>query len=132
MSGSLNLVVLVGRVGRDPESRFSRTGDQVVNLSLATTERWNKDGQKHERTEWHRVEVWGGSAKFVSDYVAKGALVLVEGSIRTDEWKDKDGKDRKTTKINAKKVELLSGSKVQAEKPEESGVLDVSDDDVPF
>jgi single-strand DNA-binding protein len=132
MSGSLNLVVLVGRVGRDPEMRYSRSGDAVANLSVATTERWSKDGQKHERTEWHRVEVWGGAAKFVSEYVVKGALVLVEGSIRTDEWKDKDGKDRKTTKINAKRIELLSGGKAQSEPAAPQAAEADDDEPLPF
>jgi single-strand DNA-binding protein len=118
MSGSLNLVVLIGRVGRDPEVRFTRSGDRVVSLSLATSERWMKDGQKSERTEWHRVEIWGATADFVTNYVAKGALVSVEGSLRTDEYTTDKGEKRKATKIRAKRVELLAGGKPKDETPD--------------
>jgi single-strand DNA-binding protein len=133
MSGSLNLVVLVGRVGRDPEMRYSRSGDGVANLSVATTERWSKDGQKHEHTEWHRVEVWGGSSNFVRDYVVKGSLVLIEGSIRTEEYTGKDGHKRKATKIKARKVELLAGGKGRPD-PVETDAEEAPDEseDAPF
>lgn len=136
MSGSLNLVVLIGRVGRDVEVRYTQAGDPVANLSVATSERWkDKGGEKHERTEWHRVEVFGKTAQFVKDYVSKGALVSIEGSIRTDEWKDKDGKARKTTKIKANRVELLTGRTAQSdETPTQRAEAPAVDDDqdLPF
>ena len=84
----VNEVRLIGRLGRDPEIRYTQSGDPVANFSLATSERWNKDGQQHERTEWHRVEVFGKTAEIVRDYCAKGSQIHVAGSIRYEEWND--------------------------------------------
>ncbi len=112
MSGSINSVCLVGHIGREPEIRYTAGGDPIANLSLATSERWTgKGGEKQERTDWHTVSVFGKTAQFVRDYVQKGALVGVEGSIQYEEYTDKDGNKRKATKIRAKSVQLLSSSK---------------------
>jgi single-strand DNA-binding protein len=98
---SVNRVILIGNLGRDPEIRYTQGGEPIANFSLATNEVWtDKSGQKQERTEWHRVEVFGKAAQVVRDYLAKGRQVYVEGSIRYDEWTDKDGNKRNTTKIH--------------------------------
>jgi single-strand DNA-binding protein len=97
---SVNKVILIGNLGKDPEMRYTQAGDPIANFSLATNEVWtDKSGQKQERTEWHRVEVFGKPAQVVRDYLTKGRQVYLEGSIRYDEWTDKDGNKRNTTKI---------------------------------
>jgi single-strand DNA-binding protein len=97
---SVNRVILIGNLGRDPEIRYTQSGEPIANFSLATSERWTgKDGQKQERTEWHRVEVFGKTAQVVRDYCSKGKQVYLEGQIHYDEWTDKDGNKRNTTKI---------------------------------
>src|SRR4026207_227168 len=95
----VNRVILIGNLGRDPEMRYTQAGEPIANFSLATSERWTgKDGQKQERTEWHRVEVFGKTAQIVRDYCTKGKPVYVEGSIRYEEWTDKDGNKRTTAR----------------------------------
>jgi single-strand DNA-binding protein len=97
---SVNKVILVGNLGRDPEIRYTQAGEPIANFSMATSERWtDKNGQKQERTEWHKVEVFGKPAQVARDYLSKGRPVYVEGSIRYDEWTDKDGNKRNTTRI---------------------------------
>src|SRR5260370_34561012 len=97
---SVNKLILIGNLGKDPEIRYPQAGEPIANFSLATNEAWtDKSGQKQERTEWHRVEVFGKTAQVVRDYCTKGKQVYLEGSIRYDEWTDKDGNKRNTTKI---------------------------------
>jgi single-strand DNA-binding protein len=97
---SVNKVILIGNLGKDPEIRYMQSGDPVANFSLATSEQWtDKGGQRQERTEWHRVEVFGKTAQVVRDYCTKGKQVYLEGSIRYDEWTDKDGNKKYMTKI---------------------------------
>src|SRR5512140_1098308 len=97
---SVNKVILIGNLGRDPEIRYTQSGEPIANFTLATNEVWNdKSGQKQERTEWHRVEVFGKTAQIVRDYLTKGRPVYLEGSIRYEEWTDKDGNKRNTTRI---------------------------------
>src|SRR5581483_5891590 len=97
---SVNKVVLIGNLGRDPEMRYLPSGDPVASFSLATTESWkDKSGQKKEETQWHQVEVFGKTAEVVRDYCTKGKQVYIEGSIRYDEWTDKDGVKRTKAKI---------------------------------
>ncbi len=97
---SVNKVILIGNVGRDPEIRYMQSGEPIANFTLATNEVWNdKSGQRQERTEWHRVEVFGKTAQVVRDYVTKGKPIYIEGSIRYEEWTDKDGNKRNTTRI---------------------------------
>lgn len=134
MSGSVNTALIVGRVGKDPELRFFPSGDAVASLSVATSERWTKDGQKQERTDWHRVEVFGKAAQFCRDWVTKGALISVEGSIRYDTYKDKDGHEKHSTKIRAQRVELLSkpsGERTERQ-PEPHEPAEVDPDSIPF
>ncbi len=150
---SVNKVVLIGNLGRDPEIRYTQSGEPIANFTLATNEVWNdKSGQRQERTEWHRVEVFGKPAQVVRDYLSKGRQVYIEGSIRYDEWTDKDGNKRNTTKIRVSgpnsRLVLLGG---RGEGPRGEGAggargggggapepahegddFQASDDDVPF
>lgn len=97
---SLNKVILIGNLGRDPEMRYTQTGEPIANFTLATSENWtDKTGQRQERTEWHRVEVFGKTAEIVSKYCQKGKQVYIEGSIRYEEWTDKEGQKRNTTRV---------------------------------
>ena len=106
--GSVNKVILVGNLGRDAELRFTPGGAPVAKFSIATTEVWNdKAGQKQERTEWHNVDLWGKPAESLKEYLVKGKQVYVEGRIQTDEYTDKDGIKRKSTKVRCDKVVLL-------------------------
>jgi single-strand DNA-binding protein len=105
---SVNKVILVGRLGRDPELRYTQSGQAVANFSLATNESWtNRDGERQERTEWHRIVVWGKLAEFCGEYVSKGRQVYVEGRLQTREWEDKEGNKRRTTEINGQTIQLL-------------------------
>jgi single-strand DNA-binding protein len=108
MAGSLNKVMLIGRLGKDPELRYTQGGTPVCSFSVATDESWtDKDGNKQERTEWHRIEVWNRQAENCAQYLAKGRLVYVEGSLKTDQWQDQQGQTRYTTKIRAQRVQFL-------------------------
>lgn len=105
MAGSLNKVLLIGRLGRDPEMRYTASGQPVANFSIATDETYTgKDGQKVEKTEWHRIVVWGKQAEFCGNYLTKGRLVYIEGKLETRKWQDKDGQDKYTTEIKADRV----------------------------
>ena len=106
---SLNKVMLIGNVGADPELRKTSGGNSVCELRIATNERWTgQDGQAQERTEWHRVIVWGRQADNVAKYLTKGRSAYVEGRIQTREWTDKEGNKRYTTEIVANQVLFLS------------------------
>lgn len=108
MAGSLNKVQLIGRIGRDPEMRYTPSGQPVAGFSLATDESYtNKEGQKVEKTEWHRIVVWGKQAEFVGNYLGKGRLVYIEGKLETRKWTDKDNVEKYTTEIKAEKVVAL-------------------------
>lgn len=108
MAGSLNKVLLIGRIGRDPEMRYTPSGQPVANFSMATDESYTgKDGQKVEKTEWHRVVIWGKQAEFVGNYLGKGRLIYIEGKLETRKWTDKDGAEKYTTEIKADKIVAL-------------------------
>jgi single-strand DNA-binding protein len=108
--GSVNKVILVGNLGRDAELRYTPGGAAVSKFSLATTEVWNdKSGQRQERTEWHNIDLWGKQAESLSGYLVKGKQVYVEGRLQTDEYTDKDGNKRKTTRVRCDRVVLLGG-----------------------
>lgn len=108
--GSVNRVILVGNLGRDAELKYTPGGAAVSKFSIATTEVWTgKGGERHERTEWHNVDLWGKPAESLSEYLKKGKQVFVEGKLQTDEWTDKDGQKRKSTKIRAERIVLLGG-----------------------
>lgn len=139
MSG-VNKVILVGRLGNDPEIRYTQQGVAVTNFNIATSENWvDKAGAKQERTEWHRIVVWGKMAETCSQYLAKGRQVFVEGRLQTRQWEDKDGGKRYTTEIVAATVQFLDrGDKQQIISEDIPGMPeatppDVSADaDIPF
>ena len=104
----LNKVMIIGRLGRDPELRYSQSGAPVCSLNVATDESYqDRDGNKVERTEWHRVSVFQRAAENCANYLAKGSLVYVEGSLQTRKWQDQNGQDRFTTEIKAQRVQFL-------------------------
>ena len=108
--GTVNKVIIVGNMGRDAELRYTPGGAAVSTLSLATTDVWNdKAGQRQEKTEWHRVVVWGKQAETLKDYLTKGRQIYVEGRLQTRQWDDKDGNKRYTTEIRSDRIVLLGG-----------------------
>lgn len=105
---SVNKVILVGNLGRDPETRYMPEGGAVTNISIATTDSWkDKNGEKQEKTEWHRVAFFGKLAEIAGEYLKKGSQVYVEGRLQTRKWQDKDGQDRYTTEIVADRMQML-------------------------
>lgn len=152
--GSVNKAILVGNLGRDAEMRFTAGGTPVATVSLATTERFtDREGQKKEETEWHRVVIWGKTAESLHEYLTKGKQIYVEGRIQTREWTNKEGQKVKTTEIRADRIVLLGGGGGERRSgggaPRErygsdagagdssgmsdSGPVDVpNDDDIPF
>jgi single-strand DNA-binding protein len=147
--GSVNKVILVGNLGRDAELRYTAGGSAVATLNMATTEVWNdKQGQKQEKTEWHRVVLWGKQAESLQEYLTKGKQIYVEGRLQTRQWDDKDGNKRYTTEIKADRITLLGGGgggrsggafAGGAERggastggADEPPVEPITDDDIPF
>ena len=109
---SVNKVILLGRLGQDPELKYTPSGAAVCNFSMATSETWNdkNTGQKQERTEWHRIVVWGKLAELCNQYLAKGRQSFVEGRLQTRSWDDQQtGQKRYTTEINATTVQFIGG-----------------------
>ena len=106
---SVNKVILVGNLGRDPEVRYTASGDAICNLNLATTDNWKDKatGERREMTEWHRVSLFGKLAEIAGQYLRKGSQVYIEGSLRTRKWQDKDGQERYTTEIRADSMQML-------------------------
>lgn len=109
MSGGVNKVILIGNLGRDPELKLIAGENAVATMSLATSESWtDKQGQKQDRAEWHRVVAWGKLAEICGEYLRKGRQIYVEGRLQTSEW-EKDGEKRYTTEVVAKEVTFLGG-----------------------
>ncbi len=105
---SVNKVILLGNLGRDPETRYTTGGDAVTNLNIATSEQWkDKNGEKQEKTEWHRVAFFGKLAEIAGEYLKKGSQVYVEGRLQTRKWQDKEGHERYTTEIVADRMQML-------------------------
>ncbi len=141
MSG-VNKVIIVGRLGADPETKTINSGNTVSTLSVATSDSWtDKDGQRQERTEWHRVVAWGKLAELCGKFLHKGRQVYVEGRLQTRSWEDQQGQKRYTTEIVAQTVQFLGGASERGEGasdrsqshdfgPEPS--FDGSDSDLPF
>ena len=143
---SVNKVILVGHLGKDPDVRFTNTGSAVANLSLATSEVWNdRDGKRQERTEWHNIVVWGKQAESCGQYLAKGRQVYVEGSIRTRSYDDKSGTKRYITEVVAQRIQFLGGGggtrlaqQMDSSQGDDVGMSNPgsaqppSDDDIPF
>jgi single-strand DNA-binding protein len=147
--GSVNKVILVGNLGRDAELRYTPGGAAVATLNMATTEVFkDREGQKKEDTQWHRVILWGKTAETLQDYLTKGKQIYVEGKLQTRKWKDKDGNDRYTTEVRGDRVVLLSGgggggrsdrsegredrTVDSASQIEPAGSVELTDDDIPF
>jgi single-strand DNA-binding protein len=143
----VNKVILIGNLGQDPEVRYTQGGQAVAELRVATNEAWtDKQGQKQERTEWHRVVVWGKSAENCGKYLAKGRSVYVDGRLQTREWNDKEGNKRYTTEIVANDIQFLGGGGARAgggeppplgDEPPSGGGRPAGgqsgpDDDIPF
>lgn len=107
---SVNKVILVGNLGRDPEMRFMPNGEAVCNFSIATTDSWkDKSGQKQERTEWHNIVIYRKLAEIAGEYLKKGRPVYIEGRLQTRKWQTKEGQDRYTTEIIADQMQMLGG-----------------------
>jgi single-strand DNA-binding protein len=144
--GSVNKCILVGNLGRDAELRYTPGGAAVATLNLATTEVWNdKQGQKQEKTEWHRVVVWGKQAESLQEYLTKGKQIYVEGRLQTRQWDDKDGNKKYTTEIKADRITLLGGggggggrsmdrggSQMAPGGMDDAPMEPITDDDIPF
>jgi single-strand DNA-binding protein len=152
---SVNKVILVGNLGRDPETRYTTGGDAVTNIRVATTDTWkDKSGEKQEKTEWHTVVFFGRQAEIAGEYLKKGRQVYIEGRLQTRKWQDKEGQDRYSTEIVADRMQMLgsregSGAPVAAEAAEPNAAaeprsgakrgnapakknVDDLDDDIPF
>lgn len=111
---SVNKVILIGRLGGNPEIRYTPGGAAVANFNIATSENWNdKSGQKQERTEWHRIVVWSKLAELCNQYLTKGRQVYIEGRLQTRQWDDKDGNKRYTTEVVANAVQFLGSNAAQ-------------------
>jgi single-strand DNA-binding protein len=144
--GSVNKVILVGNLGRDAELRYTPGGAAVAKFSLATTEVWtDKSGQRQERTEWHNIDLWGKQAESLNEYLRKGKQVYIEGRLQTDEYTDKEGAKRKSTKVRCDRVVLLGGgggggrgasmdrgSDLGGHTPSSEASEPLTDDDIPF
>lgn len=151
---SVNKVIIVGNLGRDPETRYMPDGAALTNVSVATTFAWNDkaSGEKKEETEWHRVNFRGRLAEIAGEYLKKGSQVYVEGRLRTRKWQDKEGKERYTTEIMAERMQMLGSrqgagdaaarERSEAKEPatageakpakKAAGKFDDLDDDIPF
>jgi len=129
---SVNKVILVGNLGQDPESRFTPQGTAVTNLSVATNESWkDQNGDTQERTEWHRVVMYGRMAETAVEYMKKGQMVYVEGRLNTREWEDQNQVKRKTTEIRCDNFTML-GRRGNGSPQENSSTKENVDDDLPF
>ena len=154
---SVNKVIIIGNLGRDPETRYMPEGGAITNISVATTEKWkDKNGETQEKTEWHRVAFFGKLAEIAGEYLKKGSQVYVEGRLQTRKWQDKDGQDKYMTEIVANQMQMLGsrqgmggGAAAEREAPEReagaskgaaakpaakagAGKFDDFEDDIPF
>lgn len=148
---SVNKAILVGRLGKDPETRYMTNGEAVTNVSLATSENWkDKNGERQERTEWHNLVFYRRLAEIAGEYLKKGSQIFVEGKIQTRKWQDKEGRDRYTTEIVVNEMQMLGsksggagsfevvdrsssgGGSSAKSAPAAKGNFDNFDDDIPF
>jgi len=144
MSRGINKVIVVGHLGADPETRYMPSGSAVTNIRVATSESWKDKGtgEQQERTEWHRIAMFGRLAEIAAEYLRKGSQVYIEGRLRTRKWEDNQGNDRYSTEIIANEMQMLggrSGSQSSASAPAPAaaassggGVAEDFDDDIPF
>lgn len=142
---SVNKVIIIGHLGKDPDTRYLPNGDPVCNISVATSESWkDKTGEKQEKTEWHNVVMYRKLAEIAGQYLTKGALVYIEGRIQTRKWQDKEGRDRYTTELISDRMQMLGSASVGApreqrgnsqEAPQQSSgprsYFDDFEDDIP-
>ena len=140
---AVNIAIVVGNLGKDPEVRFTQSGRAVANFSVATSDSWTgQDGNRQERTEWHNIVVWGKQAELCGQYLSKGRQVFIQGRIQTRSWEDKTGNTRYTTEIVAQRVQFLGGGggARASQETQDQGFGDPSssfqsppiDDDIPF
>jgi len=121
---NLNKVLLIGRLGKDPEKRVTSSGAPVTNLTIATTDFWvDQAGNKQEKTEWHRVVLWNRLADLAEKYLKKGSQVYIEGRLETKEWQDKDGNKRYTTEINGQVMQFLDSKGEKTDTPPTPGAV---------
>ncbi len=148
MARGINKVIIVGNLGQDPETRYMPSGSAVTNFTVATNESWKdkQTGEQKDRTEWHRVAMFGRLAEVAAEYLRKGSQVYIEGKLRTRKWQDRDGKDRYTTEIIADEMQMLGGRGGGGSAPMGSDSVPASapagappappaddfDDDIPF
>jgi single-strand DNA-binding protein len=120
---SVNKVILVGNLGRDPETRYMPNGEAVTNVTIATSDSWTDktSGEKKEATEWHRVTFYRRLAEVAGEYLKKGSQIYVEGKLRTRKWQDKDGQDRYTTEVIADTMQMLGGRAGAGQAPDDGG-----------
>jgi single-strand DNA-binding protein len=134
-----NKAQIIGRLGQDPKISYTPQGTETASFSVATSETWTKDGEKKEKTEWHRVVAWDKLADICGKYLSKGSLVFIEGKIQTRAWEDKEGAKHSVTEIIAKTMKMLGGKSSEGAVQREPGVdsaeageYQAPDDDVPF
>lgn len=139
MANGLNKAMIIGRLGADPEIRYTPAGKAVANISVATKETWNKDGERQERTEWHKLVVWDKLAEICQQYLKKGDMAYFEGSLQTRKWQAQDGSDRYSTEIKVSSMQMLGSPGGETRKPQarpaaESAPAsdDAGFDDIPF
>ena len=156
MASSVNKVILIGRLGKDPETKFTQGGVAIARFSLATDESWkDQNGEQQQRTEWHNVVAWRRLAEICGQYLIKGKLVYIEGRLQTRSWEDKEGNKRTTTEVQADKMVMLSGGRPEEgsggrpeedsdgspeggreiptqPSPDSSSKNEITDDDIPF
>ena len=131
--GSLNKVILIGHLGDEPDVKFTTSGTAVANLSLATNESWKDgEGQVKEKTEWHRIVVFGKRAEVAGEWLKKGQLLLVEGKLQTRSWEDKDKVKRYSTEVICENFVMLGKKGDNSSKPEPSSKYTSQEDDLPF
>ena len=132
----LNMAQIIGHLGRDPDVRYTPEGTAIANLAVATNQTWkDKDGEKQERTEWHRVVLFGKVAEIAGEYLKKGSLVYLQGRLQTRKWQGEDGQDRFTTEIVADRMKMLGGKgerNTQAANGKPAAAGPDFDDDIPF
>ena len=149
--GSVNKVLLLGRLGQDIELRYTPNGDAVGNVTMATSETWKdkSTGERKEKTEWHRLVIWGRRAEGLKDYLLKGTQIYVEGRLQTRQWEAKDGGKRSTTEVKVDSIEFVGGGRGTADRPAANNTTndyqaesapkpdavpqqELTDDDIPF
>jgi len=131
---SVNKVILVGRLGQDPEVKYTQSGTAVASFSLATSETWKdkETGEKKEKTEWHKIVAWRRLGEICGEYLKKGSLIYIEGALQTRSWEDKDGNKRWTTEVVAHKMQMLDSKGGSQDQGSQQEPPNIPDDNIPF